>query len=359
VALTERENYLRNARFQGPDWIPAVVSISGASRAQLGRELEEVLVRHPTLFPNFVPGQIDYSTYDFGPAHRASEYFTDAWGCIWHSEVDGLEGVVVNAPLADWEALETFVPPDPLVQWDRGPADWEGARRQLEEARAAGRVAAGSLPHGFLFMRLYYLRGFENFMMDVATDDPRLQRLIDILLEQNMRYLRQWLELGVDVMHFGDDLGTQKATLISPAKFGRYVTPAYKTLIDAIHEAGALVALHSDGHIMEFMDEFAKAGVDIINPQDLLNGIDNLAREVKGRMCIRLDIDRQTVVPWGTRQEIYELIEEEVRKLGSPAGGLEFICGIYPPTPPENVDAVCSALEDFRTYWWDGRADRA
>jgi uroporphyrinogen-III decarboxylase len=29
--------------------------------------------------------------------------------------------------------------------------------------------------------------------------------------------------------------------------------------------------------------------------------------------------------------------------------------GIYPPTPPENVDALCSALEEFRTYWWDGR----
>jgi len=110
---------------------------------------------------------------------------------------------------------------------------------------------------------------------------------------------------------------------------------------------------------MEFMDEFVKAGVDIINPQDLLNGVDNLARDVKGRMCIRLDVDRQTIVPFGTRQEIRELIEEEVRTLGSPAGGLEFICGIYPPTPPENVDAVCSALEEFRTYWWDGRADRA
>ena len=121
------------------------------------------------------------------------------------------------------------------------------------------------------------------------------------------------------------------------------------------HERGALVALHSDGYIMDFMDDFMRAGVDIINPQDLVHGIDNLAHEVKGRMCIRLDIDRQKIVPYGTRREIFELIEEEVRVLGSPRGGLEFICGIYPPTPPENVDAVCSALEEYRTYWWDGR----
>jgi uroporphyrinogen-III decarboxylase len=123
--------------------------------------------------------------------------------------------------------------------------------------------------------------------------------------------------------------------------------------------AGALVALHSDGHVMELMDEFIRCGVDIINPQDLVNGIDNLAREVKGRMCIRLDIDRQSIVPFGTRAEIRELIEEEVKRLGSPGGGLGLTVGFYPPTPPENIDAVLSAIEEFRTYWWDGRAKRS
>ena len=43
------------------------------------------------------------------------------------------------------------------------------------------------------------------------------------------------------------------------------------------------------------------------------------------------------------------------RKLGSPRGGLELIVGIYPPTPAENIDAVCEAFEGLRTYWWDGR----
>lgn len=94
-------------------------------------------------------------------------------------------------------------------------------------------------------------------------------------------------------------------------------------------------------------------GVDIANPQDLCNGIDNLANRIKGKACIQLDIDRQSVIPLGTRKEIDELIEEEVRKLGSPKGGLEFVAGIYPPTPPGNIDALFEALEKYRTYWWD------
>jgi len=57
--------------------------------------------------------------------------------------------------------------------------------------------------------------------------------------------------------------------------------------------------------------------------------IDGLAREVKRRMRIRLDFDRQKVVPFGTSQEIHDLIEEEVQKLKSPEGELEFIAGTF------------------------------
>lgn len=135
--------------------------------------------------------------------------------------------------------------------------------------------------------------------------------------------------------------------------FRKWILPSYKKLFKPCKDNDILIAFHSDGYIMEIANDLIEAGVDIINPQDLCNGIDNIAKVIKGKACIRLDIDRQKIIPFGTRKEIHELIEEEVRKLGSPQGGLEFIVGIYPPTPPENVDALCEALEKFRTYWWE------
>lgn len=352
MPLTNRENYLRNARFQTPEWIPTQLVVSGASWDQLRHDVEEVLARHEWMFPNFKKGQRDYDHWDFGPGHRAGERFRDAWGCVWETTIDGLEGVVVEHPLADWSALDTWRPPDPLVTDDRGPADWAMKRLATARAKTRGALTSGDLPHGFLFMRLTYLRGFENLMLDMATEDPRLQTLIDLLVEHNLTIVRQWVDMDVDLMNIGEDLGTQRASIISPAMFRRWITPAYEKLIAPCAARNMLVALHSDGHIMGLMDEFRFAGVNIINPQDLCNGLDNLAREVKGRFCIRLDVDRQTVVPFGTRKEIRDLIEEEVRTLGSPQGGLELICGIYPPTPAANVDAVLEAMRDFRTYWW-------
>jgi uroporphyrinogen decarboxylase len=355
MALSDRENYLRTVEMTGPEWMPCNIGISGASWDQWRDEMEEVVVRHPTLFPGFEKGKRNFDEMDFGPAHRRGEPFTDAWGCVWRSAVNGLEGQVEVHPLADWSALDSYRAPDPMTQADRGPVDWEKARQNVEEARRNGRLTSGGVAHGFLFMRLWYLRGFENLMMDVATDDPRLPRLIDIIAEHERWIVNQWLDIGVDLMGFGEDLGTQVASIISPAKFAHYVAPVYKSLMQPCRAAGTHVALHSDGYVMELMDQFIDCGVDIINPQDLCNGIDDLAREVKGRICIRLDIDRQKIVPFGTPREIRDLVEEEVRKLGSPAGGLELGAGIYPPTPPENVDALASAMEEFRTYWWDGR----
>ncbi len=356
MAFSDRENYLRNARGEGPEWMPCGVSISGASWDQWRDEMEEVVVRHPLLFPGYEKGKRDWDDWDPGPAYRQGELYTDAWGCTWRSEIDGLEGQAVVHPLADWSALETYEVPDPLQTGDRGPVDWEASRKGVGQAKARGDLTRGGVAHGFTLMRLWYLRGFENLMLDFATEAPELERLIEMVTAHNRTIIDQWLSFGVDVMEFGEDLGTQTASIISPRTFHQWITPVYKQLMQASRKQRCLVALHSDGYIMELMDEFIEAGVDIINPQDLCNGIDDLAREVKGRMCIRLDIDRQRIVPFGTPREIRELIEEEVRKLGSPQGGLEMTCGIYPPTPPENVDAVCSALEEFRTYWWDGRA---
>jgi len=355
MPLTDRENYLRNVRFQGPEYMPCSVSISGGAWDMWREEMEEVCLRHPLFFPGFEKGKRDFDHWDFGPAHRAGEDFTDAWGCVWHSDIDGIEGVVVEHPLADWDRLASYRAPDANVLRDRGPAAWEEAAYKTAAAKAAGQLTSGNLAHGFMLMRMYYLRGFENLMLDFASDEPRLQDLVDLVNGHNRVIVDRYRAMGVDLMHFGEDLGTQTASLISPRHFRRWILPAYESLMRPCRDQGMIIGSHSDGYIMELIDILLEAGLDMVNPQDLCNGIDNLAREIKGRVCIKLDMDRQTVVPFGTPADVRALVEEEVRKLGSPQGGLEMVCGIYPPTPPRNFDALCGALEELRTFWFDGR----
>jgi uroporphyrinogen decarboxylase len=351
--LTVRENYLRNARFQKPEWIPCNIVINDASWDMYQDDMESVCIRFPEFFPRVKPGWRNYANYDFGPAYRKNEPFTDAWGSVWETATNGIEGIVKNEVLDNWDKLDHYRVPNAETQLDRSPVDWREVARTIKQSKDKGELTIGSVAHGFLFLRILYLRGFMNAMIDFAADDPHLPLLIDMIVEHNMTIVQHYLEMGVDQMCFADDLGTQTSIILSPDMLRKYIFPAYKKLMDPCKKAGTLVYLHSDGRTLDILEEQARAGVDIVNPQDLCNGIDNIARTIKGKACIELDIDRQTVIPYGNAHDIDSLINEEVIKLGSEAGGLQFIAGIYPPTPPRNVEALCKALLKYRRHWWE------
>ena len=69
-------------------------------------------------------------------------------------------------------------------------------------------------------------------------------------------------------------------------------------------EKGCIVHMHSDGDIRTLVDDIIDDGVQVINLQDLVNGIDWIADKFRGRRCVELDIDRQLVTVSGTPKDI-------------------------------------------------------
>jgi len=265
----------------------------------------------------------------------------------------GWDGVVVEHPLSDWSALENYRPPDPEREGDFGPLpDWGEVRRRFEEAKREGKLAVGGMPHGFMYMRLYYLRGFENFMADLALDDPNLRRLIDMVLDYNLKVVRKWLDAGAEMMNFGDDLGMQDRLPMSPEKWRRYLKPCYARIFGMCKEEGVLVRLHSDGHILEIIPDLVECGVTIINPQVRANTLEGLERVAKGRVCIDLDLDRQ-MFPFATPERIREHIKEAIDRLALPEGGLMLYAEVEPDVPLRNIEAICDCLEEFCGPWMD------
>jgi hypothetical protein len=82
-----------------------------------------------------------------------------------------------------------------------------------------------------------------------------------------------------------------------------------------------------------------------------VNGVDWIAAHLAGRVCIDLDVDRQSVTRFGTPAQIDALIREEVEVLGSREGGLMMIHGLYPGVPLGNVKALMDAMERYSTYY--------
>ncbi|MDR1439688.1 MAG: hypothetical protein LBJ10_06650, partial [Clostridiales bacterium] len=284
---------------------------------------------------------------EYEPIARAGEPFLDDFGCLWKTAVDGLTGTVVGHPLEDWGAFAGWEPPDPGKCMGIGPIDWALEKAAYGARRAGGALLEGGLRHGHTFLQLCDLRGYQNLLYDFSDGEPNIWRLVEMVKQFNLAIVRRYLDIGVDVMSYPDDLGMQSGPMLSPSHFRAYIQPSYRELIGAARERGVLAHMHSDGDIRALAGDIAACGVDIINLQDMVNGIDFAAAEFGGKTCVELDIDRQSVTVFGTPQDIDRHVREATRAIGSKQGGLMLIYGMYPGTPLANAGALMDAMERY------------
>ena len=349
--MTPRENLLRAARFERPDHIPMSFHVTAPCWVHYPQDaLQELMAAHPLLFPGF-----QSSTEKVVPSHapwrRAGQPYTDSWGCVWKTVQDGFTGAVTHHALATWDAFDRFVPPDPQHHDGWARLDWGRIERGIRAAKAAGRLASGSLRHGHTFLTLSYLRGYENLLFDMADGEPRLARLIEMVERFNAAIVRRYVDLGVEWMGYPEDLGMQVGPLLSPQHFRRYIKPTYERLMAPAREAGCVVHMHCDGDVRALAEDLLDCGVEVLNLQDLVNGIDWIRGQLKGRVCIDLDVDRQRITRFGTPADVDALIRESVEKLGSRQGGLMLRHGFVPGAPLANVRALMDAMERYATAY--------
>lgn len=343
--MTYRDNYLRAVRFESPEWIPCGVGFAAAVWKLYGKDLEKVVLEHPRMFPDYQPQEDFYS--EMPAAHREGEYYRDNWGCLWYNVHSGFEGQVVESPLDDWSKLADYRMPDPLVHHERGEVtkDWDKIKADCDRAREQGRLVGGNGER--LFDRLYFLRGFENLMMDFATGDPHLPRLIEMLTEYELTLVNRWLEIGVDVIGFHTDIGTQRSLMISPAQFRKYIKPMFMEIFQTCRKGGALVNLSSDGHLLEIVDDLVECGVSVHDPQLRANTLPGIAAAYKGKLCANVDLDRQSfafLTPAAIRDQVAEVVEA----MHDPRGGFMVSGSIWDDnTPLANIAALVEAVEEL------------
>lgn len=348
--MTRRENILRAIRFERPESIPMSFSVNPACWHHYDPErLQDLMEAHPLLFPDFQRQETVRPAYR--PDQRAEAPYTDPWGCVWETTDDGITGSVHRHPLENWDAFETYTPPDPLKTDGMFPLDWDEIRRRVAQQKARGDLVRGGLPHGHTFLRLQDIRGYENLLFDMLDEEPRLDTLVGMVRDFNRRYVGKWLELDPDMMSYPEDLGMQVGPMLSPECFRKYIQPVYRELMQPARERGCIVHMHSDGDIRALVDDLIEGGVEVINLQDLVNGIDWIAERFAGKTCVDLDVDRQAVTARGTPRQVDALIREEVEKLGSRDGGLMMVYGLYPGVPIENVAALMDAMETYAEYY--------
>jgi uroporphyrinogen decarboxylase len=336
--------------------IPVTMSIGMNLWVQHGPRLLALMRQYRGLFPD-VPEQPPVVGSGDAGVHEKT-YVIDAWGTTREFIFGGIDGMSKSYPLADWSMLETYVPPDPLMTAERQPRDdWNLLSQEGQKARRDGRLVWYYI--GEFHERMYYLRGFDRYLLDLAEEPPQLATLREIIITHNVRLIRKCLQCGANVFVFHDDLGNQTQLMMRPDTWRKWLKPGYQQMWSPIKEAGQYIYLHSDGMILDILPELIELGLDVINPQVGVNGIDAIAGICKGRICIRADLDDQDIIPHGSPQDIRDHVREVVVKLGSPEGGLGLEAKLIGPVPWENLEALFSCVDELRFYYSDASAETA
>jgi len=201
------------------------------------------------------------------------------------------------------------------------------------------------------------LRGWEQFMIDLARGGPFLEALLEKLTEVHLADLARYLDaVGpyVQIIVMVDDLGTQQGLQISPQMYRRRIKPCHTRIYGYVrqHYPEIYVFLHSCGSIYPLIPDLIEAGVQILNPVQIsAAGMDpvRLKREFGADLTFwGGGCDTQHTLPRGTPEEV----AAEVKRLldiVAPGGGYVFnqVHNIQADVPPENVVAM---LETARSY---------
>ncbi len=348
--MTGRERVTRAVEHGRPDRIPARVNCLPAVWKTYRDDLRNLYDRFAWLDdfawyrdPQGASVPIDYDAVG-GEAYRAGAV-TDNWGTTFHNACDGHFGQIKGCPLEDWSALATFRAPDPTLRDEfGGPIDWQRITDGLSRDKGRHYVLGNG---DRLWERMWFLRGMERIMIDLAEGRPEVAQLRDLVVSHNVGKVMKWLEYDVDGISFGDDWGAQGALLISPNQWRRYFREAYAREFAIAKDAGKHTWLHSDGCILDIIPDLIEIGLDVINPQIGANGLEKLAKTCKGRIAVDLDLDRQGVLTFGTPQDIRRHIQEAIDALACDDGGLLFRVELNPPVPLANIEVTFEALAEL------------
>jgi uroporphyrinogen decarboxylase len=200
---------------------------------------------------------------------------------------------------------------------------------------------------GFLrvFERMQWLRGMAALMLDLMDDRSEVYRLRDMVHEMNMCELGNWLAHDLDAVVFSDDWGSQRQLLIPPPIWRSFFAPCYEEMFSRTHEVGKLVFFHSDGYILEIIEDLIALGVDALNSQVWCMGVEELGRRFRGRLCFWGELDRQHTLPRGTPADIQSSARHMKLHLEAVAGGLIGQGEAGVDVPLVNIEAMLSCWD--------------
>lgn len=295
--------------------------------------------------PQYVPMSCEDIIINFGYEDMLKfATWTDRWGVGWKFSMEGTTPHPKINPLADIRNLSSYKFPDPF-----GLVLSEKSIYEMKQVDRSQKLIQGTLYY-LLFERVCTLMGMDNFIMAIYDFPDEVHFLLHKIADYARKAFDRYLELGVDVIEFSEDLGSQRALMISPTVFREFLLPEYKYIFENVIKEKKIVNFHSCGCVDEIAYDLASIGVHMLNPiQARANDIIKLKRDTMGKMALRGGIDSHLLLKGTPEQVKHETIR--ILEILKPNGG--YVCGpdqYFPEFPIENMNAMWSVAREYGRY---------
>jgi uroporphyrinogen decarboxylase len=264
-----------------------------------------------------------------------------AWG--YHPEAGPLQRLSAAQTLA--ELAEAVFP------WLADPGRHDGLAKQVAAWHDRGLAVAGGPPHlgGELFETAYRLRGFEEFLLDLAARKSVAHYLLDQLTAALIQNAVILARAGVDILLLDDDVAMPTGLIVGPATWREFFKPRLAQIIRTARAvAPALIVFyHSDGDFTRLIPDLLEIGVNVINPlqPDCMDAT-AIKREFGDRLALWGTVGTAALWHHGSPDQIRAEVRHRIETLGpaglllAPAYDLDF-------APFANVAAFCEAVEEY------------
>ncbi len=288
----------------------------------------------------------ELKTAKYEVVDEAKGVVRDQWGAIRrYTGASQLNPMLVEPAIKSEKDLDTYVGPDPDL-----PSRYieiEAAVRRFKGKRA---VIAGVRP---FFTVSDSLRAQDDLFKDMIRNPGIIDRLNQIADDYYTRYVKNLIDVGVDIMVETGDWAFTHGPMVSPEYTERFIAPSLKKIVQYCHRRGIPCLKHTDGNIWAIFDIILETGVDGINPIDPVAGMD--LAEVKAkygdRVCLMGNVDCGHLLSWGSKEEVHEAVKDCIRKAGKGGG---YICmssnSIHGAVNPENYVEMVRAIREYGRY---------
>jgi len=270
----------------------------------------------------------DYVNSMSDPAREAA----DCGAVVEYFDSQPVALVEDQALLADKTRLASLKIPDPL-----GGGRMHNSLKGL--ALAKERVGKDKIIEGWIEGPIAEgadLRGINTVMLDFFDDPAFVRDLFAFVVEMELRFAREQLKAGADVIGVGD----AAASLVGPEIYEEFVWPYEKQLVDGIHALGGKVRLHICGNTRRILEGMGKLGCDIVD-LDSMAPISEARQKMGPKTVLLGNLNPVVVLRNGDPAGVTAAIAECHRQAGAPfivgAG-----CEVPRDTPPDNLRALCA-----------------